>query len=144
MPRSSVMRFDTSSEKFVSPVATPSSPGSLRLEIVGSDSSSATKGSSVANIAGKKRLPAKPWPSAGATATSVAARAVAANRLRCRAERPCCLHDQDRNDCGAVRYVRTYRRCDVNHESMEALLQTIVVRRRTELPLHAMRRARMR
>src|SRR5712691_5614018 len=30
------------------------------LETVGSDSSSATKGSSVASVAGKKRLPAKP------------------------------------------------------------------------------------
>ncbi len=64
------MRFDTSTEKSVSRVAgSSSSPGNLRLEIVGSDSSSATNGSSVASVAGKKRLPANPCPEAGAVTT---------------------------------------------------------------------------
>jgi hypothetical protein len=37
---------------------------------VGSDNSSATKGSSIANVAGKKRFPAKPWEKAGTQAAS--------------------------------------------------------------------------
>ncbi len=55
------MRFEMSSAKSVSRVA-GSSPlaGVLKYEMVGSDSSSATKGSSVASVAGKKRFPTKP------------------------------------------------------------------------------------
>ncbi len=75
MPRFSVMRFDTSTAKPVSRVA-GSSPlaGILRLSIVGSDNSSATNGSSVASVAGKKRLPARPCAAAGsADRTTIAA-----------------------------------------------------------------------
>ena len=55
------MRFDTSAEKTVSRVAGASSlAGVLIVEIVGSDSSSATKGSSVVSVAGKNRFPAVP------------------------------------------------------------------------------------
>lgn len=43
--------------------------GALRLEIVGSDSSSATNGSSVASVAGKNRLPANPCAESGPEAT---------------------------------------------------------------------------
>jgi hypothetical protein len=51
MPRFSVMRFDTSTEKSVSRVAGASPlAGVLIIEIVGSDNSSATKGSSVASV----------------------------------------------------------------------------------------------
>src|SRR5215471_4872495 len=38
----------------------------FRLETVGNDSSSATKGSSMTIVAGKKRDPAKPWANAAA------------------------------------------------------------------------------
>src|SRR4029077_2239609 len=49
--------------------SSPFAPVFLR-DTVGSDSSSATKGSSVASVAGKKRLPAKPWANAPAEATA--------------------------------------------------------------------------
>src|ERR1700681_4421463 len=59
MPRFSVMRFETSTEKSVSRVAGASPlAGVLMVEIVGSDNSSATNGSSVASVAGKNRFPA--------------------------------------------------------------------------------------
>ena len=61
MPKFSVTRFDMSTAKSVSLVAGSSPlPGSFRYAIVGSESSSATKGSSITSVAGKKRLPAKP------------------------------------------------------------------------------------
>src|SRR5205823_13101036 len=54
----------------VSPV-----PGSLLWKTVGSESSSATNGSSTTSVAGKKRLPARPWAHAGSVpaATTTAA-----------------------------------------------------------------------
>src|SRR5450755_14717 len=77
IPRFSVTRFDTSTEKSVSRVAGPSSPaGALMDEIVGNDSSSATKGSSVVRVAGKNRFPAKPCAKAApVTAADASARA---------------------------------------------------------------------
>src|SRR5712671_5383300 len=71
------MRFDTSTEKSVSRVADASPlAGVLMVEIVGSDNSSATNGSSVFNVAGKNRFPAIPCAkavSAVATHASTAA-----------------------------------------------------------------------
>ena len=64
MPKSLVIRLLKSIEADVSMLDDPSS-SVLRLETVGSDSSSATNGSSVASVAGKNRLPAKPWAFAG-------------------------------------------------------------------------------
>src|SRR5207248_1323928 len=56
------MRFASSLLMLVS--TTDGSVPVLRLETVGNDSSSATKGSSIVIVAGKKRDPAKPWASA--------------------------------------------------------------------------------
>lgn len=42
-------------------LARSSIPGVLIVLTVGSESSSATKGSSVVSVAGKNRAPAKPW-----------------------------------------------------------------------------------
>src|SRR5206468_8021782 len=58
MPKSGVMRLAISTESSVSRV--PPSSGVTMLETVGSESSSATNGSSVESDAGKKRLQAKP------------------------------------------------------------------------------------
>src|SRR6202171_3017810 len=75
-PRFSVMRFDTSTEKSVSRVADASPlAGVLIVEIVGSDSSSATNGSSVVSVAGKNRFPEVPCAKA---ASAVATHANAA------------------------------------------------------------------
>jgi hypothetical protein len=76
------MRFDTSTENAVSRDA-GSSPLALNfcVETVGSESSSATNGSSVTSVAGKNRLPAKPW----AKAASLAARHVHHSRKQARA-----------------------------------------------------------
>src|SRR4029077_10601184 len=57
-----VMRRATSEEISVSRV--PPLSGVTMLETVGSESSSATNGSSVESVAGKKRAPAKPWAQA--------------------------------------------------------------------------------
>src|SRR5947208_14246633 len=59
------MRLLNSTAISVSTVA-GSSPRAalLRLEIEGSESSSATNGSSMVGVAGKKRLPAVPWANA--------------------------------------------------------------------------------
>src|SRR5947209_11170853 len=62
-PKSSVMRFENSAEISSSRLAGTSPV--LKPEIVGSDNSSATQGSSVVSIAGKKRLPAKQCAAAG-------------------------------------------------------------------------------
>src|SRR5437016_2957648 len=69
------MRFDTSTEKSVSRVAGASPlAGVLMVEIVGSDNSSATNGSSVASVAGKNRFPAIPCAkAASAEATHASA-----------------------------------------------------------------------
>jgi hypothetical protein len=58
MPRLSRMRFENSTETSVSPSAGRSP--FLNQSAVGNESSSATKGSSLVIVAGKKRLPAKP------------------------------------------------------------------------------------
>src|SRR6476659_988385 len=55
-----VMRRAISEETSVSRV--PPSSGVTMLDTVGSENSSATKGSSVESVAGKNRAPAKPWP----------------------------------------------------------------------------------
>src|ERR1700719_76307 len=57
-----VMRRAMSDETSVSRV--PPLSGVTMLETVGSENSSATNGSSVDSVAGKKRAPAKPWPEA--------------------------------------------------------------------------------
>src|SRR6516165_12436571 len=57
MPKSSVMRFDRSTEMSHS-VAAGTSPV-FDQATVGKDISSATQGSSVASVAGKKRAPTK-------------------------------------------------------------------------------------
>src|SRR5579862_8675485 len=62
MPKSSVMRFDSSPETSHSVAGGASAV--LDHWIVGSDSSSATHGSSVASVAGKKRAPTKQWANA--------------------------------------------------------------------------------
>src|SRR6516165_5201243 len=64
MPKSSVMRFDKSAEISHS-VAGGTSPV-FDHATVGSDISSATQGSSVASVAGKKRAPTKQCASAWA------------------------------------------------------------------------------
>src|SRR5207248_10368109 len=64
MPKSSVMRFASSTEISHS-VAGGTSPV-FEYCTVGSDISSATQGSSVAKVAGKKRGPTKQWAKASA------------------------------------------------------------------------------
>src|SRR5213076_1301405 len=54
------MRFSISTEILIWRV--PPSSGVLIVLTVGSESSSATKGSSVESVAGKNRAPANPWP----------------------------------------------------------------------------------
>src|SRR5262249_47204400 len=62
--------------------SSPLAPVFLR-DTVGSDSSSATNGSSVASVAGKKRLPAKPWANAPLAAAQRSAPASTGNVLMC-------------------------------------------------------------
>src|SRR5580700_10880218 len=59
MPKSSVMRFDSSAETSHS-LAGGESPV-WNQSTVGTDSSSATQGSSMASVAGKNRAPTKQW-----------------------------------------------------------------------------------
>src|SRR6516165_5446464 len=77
MPRSSVIRFDSSAEMSHS-VAAGTSPV-FDQATVGKDISSATQGSSVASVAGKKRAPTKQCAKAStadsATTTSASAKA---------------------------------------------------------------------
>src|SRR5947208_4255330 len=68
MPKLGVMRFAISTE--ISVWRVPPSSGVLIVLTVGSESSSATKGSSVESVAGKNRAPAKPWPYARLVAPS--------------------------------------------------------------------------
>src|SRR6185437_7967965 len=75
MPKFSVIRLEISPEKSHA-VAGGKSPV-LDHETVGSDNSSATQGSSVASVAGKKRAPTKQWAKASvlnAAATPASAR----------------------------------------------------------------------
>jgi len=66
-PRSGKMRFENSPEMLVIWLGgTSPSPGCLMCRKVGSDSSSATKGSSSVSVDGKKRLPARPCADASA------------------------------------------------------------------------------
>src|SRR5262249_2725710 len=76
-------RLDPAMEMSVWRVA-GSSPlaGNFCVETVGSDSSSATKGSSVTSVAGKKRLPANPCPNAGSQAHQLAQSASQGNDAR--------------------------------------------------------------
>src|SRR5580693_5173524 len=62
IPKSGVMRLEISAETSHS-VAGGTSPVRDQ-ETVGSDSSSATHGSSMASVAGKKRAPTKQWANA--------------------------------------------------------------------------------
>src|SRR6516164_6842145 len=77
MPKSSVMRFDSSTETSHW-VAGGTSPV-FDQATVGSDISSATQGSSVASVAGRKRGPtkqcAKAWAADSATTTHASANA---------------------------------------------------------------------
>src|SRR5215831_1733608 len=81
IPKSSVMRLAKSTEMSHS-VAAGTSPV-FDHWTVGNDSSSATHGSSVASVAGKKRAPAKQCASASApdTATKRSANAIAREQL---------------------------------------------------------------
>src|ERR1700758_4230611 len=81
IPRSSVMRFESSTETSHS-VAAGTSPV-FDQATVGSDNSSATQGSSVASVAGKKRGPAKQCAKASAadSATNMSANANAREQL---------------------------------------------------------------
>src|SRR5689334_12933111 len=66
MPNFGVMRFAISADVEVCIVGGWSSVApSVLLVMVGSESSSATNGSSRVGVAGKNRLPAKPWAKAG-------------------------------------------------------------------------------
>ena len=56
--------------------------GVMMVETVGSESSSATKGSSVVSVAGKKRAPAKPCASAGRGSAAAASKALPKTRAR--------------------------------------------------------------
>ena len=67
MPKSSVMRFEISPE-ISSSLAGGTSPV-FDQATVGSDISSATHGSSVASVAGKKRAPTKQWALASQTSS---------------------------------------------------------------------------
>ena len=62
MPRSSVMRFEISAE--TSHSLAGGHVAGFDQDTVGSDSSSATHGSSMASVAGKKRAPTKQWANA--------------------------------------------------------------------------------
>src|SRR4051812_22411333 len=73
------MRFESSPLMAVS--TTDGSVPVFRFDTVGSDISSATKGSSIVIVAGKKRDPAKPWASALPACESVSAVATA-SRMR--------------------------------------------------------------
>src|SRR5205085_4843602 len=72
-PKSEVMRFESSLLIAVS--TTDGSVPVFWFETVGSDSSSATKGSSIVIVAGKKRDPAKPWANVPAVGRIVSVRA---------------------------------------------------------------------
>src|SRR5215510_2560522 len=64
MAKLGVIRFEMSAANDVSRVDGSSAVANVRdVEMVGSDSSSATNGSSVAIVAGKNRFPANPWAS---------------------------------------------------------------------------------
>ncbi len=67
------MRFDSSPLMAVS--TTDGSVPVFWFDTVGSESSSATNGSSIVIVAGKKRDPAKPWANAPAVGRIVSARA---------------------------------------------------------------------
>src|SRR6267143_4125047 len=67
------MRFDSSPLMVVS--TTDGSVPVFWFDTVGNDSSSATNGSSIVIVAGKKRDPAKPWANAPAAGRIVSARA---------------------------------------------------------------------
>src|SRR6186997_3316090 len=69
-PKSSVMRFEISPE-ISSSLAGGTSPV-FDQATVGSDISSATHGSSVASVAGKKRAPTKQWADAEETGSKAA------------------------------------------------------------------------
>src|SRR5215468_5148857 len=69
IPKSSVMRFDNSTEMSHS-VAAGTSPV-LDHATVGKDISSATQGSSVASVAGKKRGPTKQCAKASAAESAI-------------------------------------------------------------------------
>src|ERR1700720_900964 len=76
MPRSGVRRFENSalmSVCFVGRLSRVPSPGRRMLFTVGIDSSSATNGSSMASVAGKKRWPIKPCADAGPARTGTSA-----------------------------------------------------------------------
>src|SRR5215470_1771016 len=65
MAKLGVIRFEMSAANDVSRVDGSSAVANVRdVEMVGSDSSSATNGSSVAIVAGKNRFPANPWANA--------------------------------------------------------------------------------
>src|SRR5689334_15731061 len=69
------MRFESS--LLMSVCTTDGSVLVFRLEAVGNDSSSATNGSSMTIVAGKKRDPAKPWAKRSAVGKMVSAVATA-------------------------------------------------------------------
>ena len=78
-PKVSVMRFENSVEMSTS-LADGSSPFIIQ-ETVGSDSSSATHGSSTVSVAGKKRAPTKQWAEACEIGTAAATASAAARKM---------------------------------------------------------------
>src|ERR1700722_16775735 len=78
MPKSAVMRFDNSPETSHSVAGGVSAV--RNHDTVGNDSSSATHGSSVASVAGKKRAPTKQWANASVKGRAGDTRASATTR----------------------------------------------------------------
>src|SRR5258705_6094882 len=89
------MRFESSPLIAVS--TTDGSVPVFWFDTVGNDSSSATKGSSIVIVAGKKRDPAKPWANAPAVGriVSAVARASHARPSRLAANIGCCQIRRD-------------------------------------------------
>src|SRR6516162_10153455 len=90
MPKSSVMRFDKSAEISHS-VAGGTSPV-FDHTTVGKDISSATQGSSVASVAGKKRDPTKQCAKASAADSVTKTRAIANTREQLKTRSMTILH----------------------------------------------------
>src|SRR5215813_11446933 len=84
MPKFGKMRLENSPEMLVNWPACPSlSPGCLMCRIVGSESSSATNGSSMVSVEGKKRWPAMPCAAASVGHAATATKPVRAVKRQC-------------------------------------------------------------
>src|SRR5215470_16889573 len=84
MPKFGKMRLENSPEMLVNWPACPSlSPGCLMCRMVGSESSSATNGSSMVSVEGKKRWPAMPCAAASVGHAASVTRAARAVKRQC-------------------------------------------------------------